>query len=180
MRRRQPQRWPRGTITTQPGPVDILEFQPESRVLLSYPSATRHSACPDAGRERSVPTPYSFPEIGSVDLRVGTRSRRISLWPCQHEDVNRATQPRDLNVAPPCPERRRRRIPAQQEASLTRVESGLGPSSFGVVAAICCLEYTENKCQPKPGVFRAKLLKTRRRAIKQVAISCDCILRSSR
>src|SRR5208282_1122556 len=61
------------------GSVDILAFQPESRALLSHPFATRHSACPDAGRERSVPTPYSFPEIGRIDLRVGTRSRRISL-----------------------------------------------------------------------------------------------------
>jgi hypothetical protein len=173
MRRRQPQRWPRGTITTQPGPVDILEFQPESRALLSHPFATRHS-------ERSVPTPYSFPEIGSVDLRVGTRSRRISLWRCQHEDVNRATQPLDLNLAPPCPEGRRRGPSARQEANLTRVESGLGPSSFGVVAAIRCLEYTENKCQPKPGVFRANLLKTRRRDMKQVAIFRDYMLRSRR
>lgn len=39
----------------------------------------RHSACPDARREPGVPTPYSVSEIGFVNLRVGTRSRRTSL-----------------------------------------------------------------------------------------------------
>jgi len=36
-------------------------------------------AAPDRHSERSIPTLYSFPEIGLFDLRVGMRSRRISL-----------------------------------------------------------------------------------------------------
>jgi hypothetical protein len=84
-----PQRIGHAPNQNRHGYVDILEFQPESRALLSHPFAARHS-------ERSVPTPFSFPEIGRIDLRVGTRSRRISLR--RRQNCRMSTEPSVINA----------------------------------------------------------------------------------